>query len=354
MSLSVGKSWGNVGELERMAMSTETALPVSSDPGNSLVSVVIPTHNRAHLIIDALSSAVAQSWRPIEIIVVDDGSTDGTPDEVKRWHAATAPEISVQVIAQRSAGGNAARNNGSSAARGDFIAFLDSDDVWHPSKLRKQMAVLRARPQFVAVYCGIREVRAETGDVLVDSRRSYPQGELLEKLLVADVTAPTSTCLVYRAAFERAGMFDTELSARQDWDLWIRLSLQGGIGAVEEALVDMRHHDGPRTISNPLRELAAHRTILDKYTHLRQERGFKVKLASMASLHRRAGRVHLHHRNARLTAMGHYLLAVALWPIELDSYAALIGWFLPARTRRTLHIAWNRAFGRTLLAIKSH
>ena len=216
------------------------------------------------------------------------------------------------------------------------------------------MAVLAARPECGAVYCGVREVEAATGTVLADTPRAYPQGALLDRLLVRDVTAPTSTYVLRREVFEQAGGFDVSLQARQDWDMWIRVSERSQLGAVPEPLVDLRHHSGPRTISDPFRELEAHRAILGKYARLRRSRGYPVRLAALASYHRRAGRVHLHHAGAPFVAMRHYLLAIAIWPADPDSYAALLGWFLPPRLRRRLHAAWNRVFGRSILSIRSH
>lgn len=319
-----------------------------------LVTVVIPVYNRASLIGGALDSVGAQSWRPLEVVVVDDGSTDGTADAVADWRATAAPDFGVRVIAQPNLGGNAARNRGAVEARGSVLAFLDSDDRWHPDKLMRQIEALEAHPDHVAVYCGLREVDLASGRVLSDSPRAYPAGDLRAQLLVRDVTAPTSTCAVREDAFHAAGGFDTDLAARQDWDMWIRLATEGPIAAVPAALVDLGHHEGPRTITDPSRELTAHRRILEKYAALRREQGVAVELAARAAFHCRAGRVHLHHMDARGLALGHYLRAILLWPVAVDSYAALLGWFLPGNLRRRLHQGWNRVFGRTPLAIRSH
>src|SRR6056297_76448 len=108
------------------------------------VSVVIPTCNRAHLIGDALDSVRAQTFRDFEIVVVDDGSEDDTVARVHRWAAEGGDRL--RYIAQPRSGGNAARNAGILVATGRYIAFLDSDDVWAPGKLERQMALILARP----------------------------------------------------------------------------------------------------------------------------------------------------------------------------------------------------------------
>jgi glycosyltransferase involved in cell wall biosynthesis len=324
-----------------------------SDSSLPLVSVVIPTYNRCHLVTDALDSVAQQSWRPLEIMVVDDGSDDNTVEIVDAWAKVLRPGVSTRLIRQSRQGANAARNRGVDESAGVFVAFLDSDDIWHPDKIRRQMAILAERPDFGAVYCGVREVDLTTGKS-EEERRAYPDGELLDQLLVRDVTAPTSTCVVRRSVFEAAGGFDGSLPARQDWDLWIRISQHSKIGVVPDLLVDLRNHAGPRTASDPTRELRAHRQILCKYRQLRRERSFLMELRALASFHRRAGRVNMYYLRRPFRALAHYSVSVAVWPFSPDSYAAIIGWFLPVPWRRALRRRWNRAFGHTSVAIKSH
>lgn len=321
---------------------------------HSLISVVIPTYDRAHMIVEAIESAFSQSWRPLEVIVVDDGSTDCTETVVRSWAEIHKDDFVLRYFSQPNAGGNAARNLGVEKANGCFIAFLDSDDLWHPSKLEQQMAVMCRHPKCGAVYCGVREVDVETKKVLRVPNRAYPQGDILDELLVRDTTAPTSTYLIRKSVLKDSCGFDSTLNARQDWDLWIRLATRADIRAVEAPLVDLRHHSGARTISDPTRELIAHQSILAKYDALRRQRGLALRLAALAAFHRRSGRVHLHHLGARWRALWHYLLAVAIWPPEPDTYAALLGWFLPPKIRGKLRISWNIVFGKTPLAIRNH
>jgi glycosyltransferase involved in cell wall biosynthesis len=322
------------------------------DTEGPLVSVVIPTYQRAGLIRDALESVAAQSWRPIEAVVIDDGSSDGTESVVTGW--AENADIPVRYVWQENAGGNAARNAGIAHAGGEVIAFLDSDDLWHPDKTERQMRLLGGPDEFGAVYCALRETDAATGRILNEPAMTCPQGDLLDRLLVRDETAPTSAWLVRRPLLQDVGGFDEDLRARQDWDLWIRLAAITRIGAVAEPLLSLRHHDGPRTASDPTRELMAYAAIRAKNRALLRSRPLGVRLAARAAFHRRSGRVRLHYMGERGRALAHYVAAVCLWPVEADSWAALVGWFLPGAFRARLRAGWNRVFGNTRFAIRSH
>lgn len=321
-----------------------------------LVSVVVPTYNRAQLITDALDSISSQEYRPIEIIVVDDGSTDDTADVLGQWKEANERdgELTLHTICQQNQGGNVARNRGVAEASGLYIAFLDSDDLWHPLKLGKQLAVFQGDAEIGGVYCGVQHVELETGQSVEPVSRSYPHGWLLDQMLIRDVTSPTSTYIVRKDVFDKAGDFDIDLQARQDWDMWIRLAVDFKIGCVAEALVDFREHSGPRTASNPDKEIDAYRRIMEKYAPLRVERPLAVRQAAKAAFYRRMGRVHFHYKREWWQALQYYLRAVVAWPFVFDSWAALAGLFMPASLRQNMNRMWNRVFGKTRLAIRSH
>lgn len=323
---------------------------------SELISVIVPTYNRAHIILDSLKSVYQQSYRPIELIVVDDGSVDETATVVRLWVEAlpVAADFSVRYIHQPNQGGNPARNRGIKAASGALIAFLDSDDLWHPSKLDQQATLLLNHERMGGVYCGLQHVFLESGLVQTPPPRDYPEGNLLHQMLIHDVTSPTSTYLVRTQVFEQVGHFDEQLKARQDWDMWIRLASRYEIGAVPEVLVDFREHEGDRTASNPQKEIDAYKIIMKKYAELRRQCPLFVRQAAKASFYRRMGRVYFHQNISTMQALQYQLRAIACWPFVFDSYAALLGIFLPRNLRQQLHRLWNRAFGATPLAVKSH
>lgn len=263
-------------------------------------------------------------------------------------------DFKTKILKLENQGANAARNRGIQAATGSYIAFLDSDDRWLPNKLKKQLKLLNSENEIGGVYCGQQTVNLITGETKPINKRSFPTGVLLEQLLIHDVTEPTSCWVVRKECFDKADMFDENLPARQDWDMWIRLSAHYTIECVPEILVNMGDHTGERIRSDGSREISAHKEIFKKYRYLRNRYAYQLSLAARSAMYRRRGRVYLHNRNARCKAIGLQILAIIVWPFGFDSYAALLGVMLPRRLRSTIHVSWNKVFGKTRLAIRSH
>ena len=320
------------------------------------VSVVVPTFNRSEMLPYALESVVQQSFRPIEIIIVDDGSTDDTEDQVQAWAKKNddGKNLVVRFFRQSHLGANAARNRGIEEANGEFIAFLDSDDRWLPKKLEKQIRKLQLFKEMGGIYCGIVNVDLKTGERDHSSKKNLPEGNLLKKLLIRDVTEPTSCWTVRRECFSKVGVFDVKLPARQDWDMWIRLGAIYPIGCVQENLVEMGNHPGERIRSKGEREIAAHQIIFEKYRRFRKQFPFWVSLAARSAMYRRRGRVYFHRGISIKKALLMQFSAIVIWPFDFDSYAALLGMVLPKPIRQKLHNLWNRFFGGTKMAIRSH
>jgi glycosyltransferase involved in cell wall biosynthesis len=305
---------------------------------------------------NSLESIWQQSYRPIEVVVVDDGSTDDTLSVVRKWakQYSDPKAFVVRWTSQTNQGGNAARNRGIDESHGEFIAFLDSDDQWLPDKLAKQVPILEKNADIGGVYCGMLNVDLITGEKEKFSPRAYPEGDLLRQLLIHDVTEATSAWVVRKECFANVGNFDISLPARQDWDMWIRLSEKYMIGCVPEVLVELGNHPGERVRSKAYREIDAHQTIFHKYEFLRAKLPFWVSLAARSAMYRRRGRVYFHRGISRKKAFSMYLLAILVWPFNFDSYAALTGMMLSAELRGKTRLVWNRIFGKSKLAIKSH
>jgi glycosyltransferase involved in cell wall biosynthesis len=322
---------------------------------NPLVSVVVPAYNRATLIGIALESVWMQTYRPIELIVVDDGSVDDTHERVLEWTTLHdgKMDFSIRYLHQENQGANAARNLGIRYSQGEFVAFIDSDDRWLPDKLEKQIPLFFNDPEIGGVYCGLGWIDLDNGEYLPDECRSYLEGWLLPNLLVHDVTAGTPCYVIKRACFDKAGFFDINLAARQDWDMWIRLAVEYKISCVHEVLVYAGKHTGARLSSDLQRSIDAHWLIFNKYVLLRKQFPFSVQHAAEGALFRRLGRIYFHYGLSKRKALAMYLRSILAWPFCFDSYAALAGIILPGELRRKIHIQWNRLFGKTPLAIKS-
>ncbi len=326
-----------------------------TNKSNVVVSVIVPTYNRESLVLDALESVKSQSYRPIQLVIVDDGSSDSTVQVVDTWRLDNEEsDFKIDVTTQPNSGGNVARNKGISLTTGKLISFLDSDDVWHPHKIELQVAEILKDEKIGAVYCGLQHVVLPSNQVTSKQKHDYPTGRLLAKILICDVTNPTSTYMVRRAVFEKVGVFDETLEARQDWDMWIRIASKFHISCVPEILVDFRDHDGPRTISNPQREITAYSKILTKYENLYRELTWVQRRMAYAAYFRRMGRVYFHKNISWFKAVGFSIRSILNWPFAFDSWAAFVGMFLPTNFRQQLHRCWNLIFGKTWFAIRSH
>jgi glycosyltransferase involved in cell wall biosynthesis len=309
----------------------------------SHISVVIPTFNRAHILDSVVSSIVNQSIIPSEVIIVDDGSTDSTKEVVKDLIAKNS-KFNIRYVSQENQGGNVARNRGIDEAKGEFIAFLDSDDTWDKEKLEKQLAVFQNHENVGAVYCGLRHVDLDKGTVIHEPKRSYPSGNLGSSLLIRDVTAPTSCYMVKRRIFEKVGGFDILLKARQDWEMWIRIAQKYEIGVVPEALVNYGEHTGTRTASNPQKEIDAYKYIREKYKKAIEALPLSMRLQALSAYYRRMGKVYRNYKGNTVTATLWFIKALGVWPFSVGNWISVLGLFLPMYHRRTLANFLNQRF----------
>jgi glycosyltransferase involved in cell wall biosynthesis len=202
------------------------------------VSVVIPTYNYGRFIGEAIESALAQTVAASEIVVVDDGSTDNTESVVRAFGQR------VQYVRQENAGVCAARNRGVAESVGDYVAFLDADDTWEPSKLEMQIARFALDSSIGLVHCGTREFDGSTGETI---RINVCGGEdgLAENLLLwqePGMPGPGGTIMLSRKAFEAVGGFDTRMKCGEDWDFCYRVAREFRVGFVAEPLVNYRFH----------------------------------------------------------------------------------------------------------------
>jgi glycosyltransferase involved in cell wall biosynthesis len=196
------------------------------------VSAVIPVKNRPVLIAQAITSCLGQTSAPDEIIVVDDGSDDATPDVVSEM-ARTESRIKM-VRCATSGGASSARNVGAQHASGTWLAFLDSDDRWHEEKTARQLDLAAQHPDAPAIFCGIRYAYAERKPRIGLPPPIVTPGDLA----VSNVLATTSTAFVRKDQFDAVKGFDVGLPTCEDWDLWLKLAKLGPLPVVQAPLVE--------------------------------------------------------------------------------------------------------------------
>ena len=204
-----------------------------AEKAGPLVSVVVPAYNAERTLPATIASIDAQTVDDLELIVVDDGSRDGT--------AELARTLGAKVITQANAGHAAARNTGVAAATGRYVAFLDADDLWLPEKLERQLDEIRRNPAVRALQSGAARVDNDLNVLWTElCRPSHDQ--LWDTLCFRNMPALMSTLLVERSLLEAVGGFDASLVILQDWDLAIRLARVGQLHSVSSALSAYRFH----------------------------------------------------------------------------------------------------------------
>jgi len=233
------------------------------NPAPVLVSVVMPAYNVAWCVGRAIDSALAQDFREREVVVVDDGSTDDTAQVLAAYGDA------IRVLRQENRGMSAARNAGIRAARGSYVAFLDSDDWWLPGKLSRQVELMQSRPEigFCSTAAKVEDPEGRLLNLWPCRRAST---DILEMLFAenAAIAGGCSAVVVRKSLLDRTGLFDESLKGFEDPDLWMRLAAVSGYACVDEVLVVIlrreksvsRNLDAMRTAA--LRSMRKNRALL--------------------------------------------------------------------------------------------
>ncbi|MGB0671321.1 MAG: glycosyltransferase family 2 protein [Rhodospirillales bacterium] len=275
---------------------------VNGDEALAPVAVVIPTHNRSAKLIRALESVAAQTVRPCEVVVVDDGS-----DEDIACALANFQGLDVTYLRnERALGACAARNRGWRATHSPFIAFLDSDDVWRADKLAQQLPVLEQDEGAVLVTA----LFSDLGDdkpIIPTSADCLTGDRLLTRNWVGTCSAP----LVRRSALEAIDGFDETLPSCQDWDLWVRMADRGAALLVDQVLVEV-DAEGPRLSTHNKGSLTGHRLFAAKHA---------ARIAALAPEPRSALHLYLSRlffqRRALEDSLRHLGLAIRARPTAL-------------------------------------
>lgn len=229
-------------------------------PQKDIVSVIIPTYNRAHIIGRTVGSVLNQTYGNFEIIVIDDGSTDQTRDAVMRFN-----DRRIRYVQQEYAGLPAiCRNRGLRLAGGEYVAFLDSDDLWLPQKLSRQIEFMRNNPQAFLVYsrCFVQE----DGKVVAVEPRRPKSGYVFEDLYLAYNFIPCLTVMMRNPGSHKDYFFDEhpQLKAAEDYDLWLTIAMGERIGYIDEPLAIYVKHRGSIS-AEKLATLKKWKFIMDKF-----------------------------------------------------------------------------------------
>lgn len=291
-----------------MNESKNMAEPKISDKTQILVSVIIPTYNYSRFLADAIESALSQTYSPIEVVVVDDGSTDDTATLVE-----TRFSERVRYLFQSNQGLSAARNTGIREAGGDFVVFLDADDRLAPSMVEDSLGALATLGESFAIVANLARLIDEKGETLAD-RRAFPEEDVeIHQIDLLVMSRFGANLLARRDAVISAGGFDVSLKACEDRDLWIRVAAHHRIIRLGKRLSQIRRH-GANMSSNGVRQASAIRQVLVKSEKARylegKQRVLWAKIWSMFCYQR--GFLLLPRTRSR--AVLSILLSCLLWP----------------------------------------
>jgi glycosyltransferase involved in cell wall biosynthesis len=287
------------------------------------ISVIIPTYNYGRFIREAIDSVLAQTYPVAEIIVVDDGSTDDTLEILAGFGNR------IVTVLRSNAGVSAARNAGMAVARGEYLAFLDSDDVWLPEKIEKQIVRFEADPELGLVHCGAELIDAagKTLSVELTGLEGWVARQLIA--LGHGLVAPGSSMMVPRSVAEEIGGFDSRLLACEDGDFCYRIALRYRLGFVPELLVRYRQHGDGSHLNIPRMEdamlMLAHKVFLSPDPSIRILRkrayGRIHRILAGRYFHRGETRVSLWHMFKSIRWDPRNVLYFAAYPFRAASRA---------------------------------
>ena len=267
------------------------------------VSVVIPTFNRARVLSEAVDSALAQTFSDLEIVIVDDGSTDDTIGTVERRYA-SRPQVR---LLQKANGGPAtARNTGLKSAEGELIAFLDSDDLWLPGKLMLQVDLLDRTPEAGLVFCD--RVGEGPDSPTRFETKGFKGDTSLKGILKKGFPFATPSVIVRRSVLDEVGLFDEAFTCAEDWDLWIRILARFPITFVDKPLVIVRERRDSISGTQALRKWESWLRLWNKHQDLLVASGCPRRLvtARQAHAHKKIAQT-LHAQGKYADSARHYM-----------------------------------------------
>ena len=277
------------------------------------VSVVVLTHNRPELLRRAVSSILNQTFQDFEIVLVDDASTDSTPEVVRGLGDARIKYIRHEV----NKGEAGSRNTGVTNSSGQYIAFLDDDDEWLPEKLERQMRLLESSPSTVgAVYTGFLKIDRLTNKAIkqvIPSKR----GDIFAEMAGQNWVGTPSTIVLRKECFEKMGLFDEAIVFGTDYDMWIRISKEFHFEYIQEPLINYSVHENKMS-RRPNLQIKGLQALLNKHGSYfaSDSKNYSRRYSTLGLLY--------YHQGDALRARKALLKAVNLYPLRLSNYFRLL------------------------------
>jgi glycosyltransferase involved in cell wall biosynthesis len=295
-----------------------------------MISIIIPTFNYGRFVTGAVDSALAQTYEDFEVIVVDDGSTDDTTERLAPY------QNRIRYVYQPNQGLSAARNTGISTARGDWIALLDADDLWHPRKLEIQAAYLEAHPELGVLAADSLSAFDGIWPALRDLSAIASTQVSLDELAIRSCFGPSGV-VVRRSCFEKVGPFDTSLRSVEDRDMWLRIAAHYPIVKLCVPLWYYRIHDGSMSYNVPRMEGSELRVLRRAFMELTRLQGRWLLRRKSLSYARYAAAYMYRAAGKHGPALGRLFQSFFLYPLPYDRKEVQAPW---ARGKMLLRILY--------------
>ncbi|MEI6145322.1 MAG: glycosyltransferase [Methylococcales bacterium] len=300
---------------------------------NPLISIIIPVYNGERYLTEAIESALAQSYKHFELLIINDGSTDNSAAIIKPF----LKDLRVIYIEQKNAGVAAARNAAIKQAKGKYIGFLDQDDLWLSNKLEVQVAALELNANVFFVHSRHDVIDAEGNNIdydLITRVSGYCFEELFKKNRIAVLTV-----LIRKTIFEEIGLFNEQLSGVDDYDMWLRITLKYPIKYIDLSLACYRFHDNNISKNNfkmTILDLNTITTFLFEHPEALSRVNSKVVRARLYELYHQLGGWYAWSTQDFNQASNHYWLAIQNNPLVLNDYFRFIYCSLSNGQRKAL------------------
>ena len=292
----------------------------------TLVSVIVPFHNRIEWLAEAVLSVLDQSYRNIDIVLVDDGSTENT-DRI-----ANIKDRRLRYYRQGNKGASIARNYGIDVAKGSYIAFLDSDDLFAKSKIEKQLAYMEENPDVLLSHTSY-ETITERGDFL----QKVPSGEFSGDVypqIICGCPIATPTVMVCRKVFDEGLRFEESVNVGEDIILWARIAKRSNILGIDEYLTKVRIHKNSASI-DPGKQLRGNLNVIRRVSRYDRNIGVVLKLRTMSLAYLRAA--YLYYTRGRILAgLAAGLVGLAVFPPSILKHIRIVsGILVPGKLKRS-------------------